>query len=68
MTCQTGVTHQVRVHCADLGLALIGDSLYDSNFSQRRDRPEWHLLRAVSLTTPEGTFTVDEGAFRERYV
>lgn len=49
VTCSTGVTHQVRVHLAALGLPLIGDKLYDPHFSLRNLKPAQHLLRAIEL-------------------
>ena len=50
ITCNTGVTHQVRVHLASVGLPLVGDELYDDSFSRRPGKPPFHQLRAIGLT------------------
>lgn len=33
----TGRTHQIRVHCAELGYPVIGDSVYDPNCGKHHD-------------------------------
>jgi 23S rRNA pseudouridine1911/1915/1917 synthase len=47
--CETGVTHQVRVHLSFAGFPLIGDRAYDPDFSTRSDQPAHHLLRAAEI-------------------
>ena len=47
--CRTGVTHQVRLHAAESGYPLVGDSLYDCEFEQRFLSTPGHWLRAVAL-------------------
>ena len=45
---RTGVTHQIRVHLATIGHAIVGDSLYGTNSTQMFDL-ERHFLHASSL-------------------
>ena len=45
---RTGVTHQIRVHVATLGHAIVGDALYGTNSTQMFDF-ERHFLHASSL-------------------
>jgi len=47
--CQTGVTHQVRVHLSLVGHPLVGDPLYDSLYEERPIKPTYHQLRATEL-------------------
>lgn len=47
--CQTGVTHQVRVHMSEVGHPLVGDSLYDQHYTKRTLKPSHHQLRATEL-------------------
>jgi 23S rRNA pseudouridine1911/1915/1917 synthase len=47
--CSTGVTHQVRVHMADLGFPLAGDNLYDPDFETRELKFPFHQLRASEI-------------------
>lgn len=47
VTCTTGVTHQVRVHCAEAGFPLVGDELYDPAYP---DRPE----KVTGSSAPRG--------------
>lgn len=49
VVCETGVTHQVRVHLSHAGFPLLGDRKYDAAFNSRLETPEWHQLRAVRL-------------------
>ncbi len=65
--CSTGVTHQVRVHCAELGFPLVGDSLYDPEFSDRLDKPAWHELRAVAVIGPAFSFKAPDADFCKKY-
>jgi 23S rRNA pseudouridine1911/1915/1917 synthase len=44
---KTGVTHQIRVHLAAIGHAIVGDSLYGSE--NYRTIPERHFLHASQL-------------------
>jgi 23S rRNA pseudouridine1911/1915/1917 synthase len=53
LTCQTGVMHQVRVHLTSRSLPLVGDSLYDSDWAKRPEKPSHHQLRAIRLQTEE---------------
>ena len=46
---ETGRTHQVRVHLADLGHPVLGDRLYGSRRADEAPRP---LLHAASLALP----------------
>lgn len=46
---ETGRTHQVRVHLADLGHPVLGDRLYGSRRADEAPRP---LLHAASLVLP----------------
>lgn len=55
--CTSGVTHQVRVHMASVGLPLVGDNLYDPFYDSRPVKPPYHLLRAIELSW-EGTTVV----------
>lgn len=47
--CETGVTHQVRVHLASAGFPLLGDEVYDPEYASRPGIFKWHLLRAIRL-------------------
>jgi 23S rRNA pseudouridine1911/1915/1917 synthase len=49
VACETGVTHQVRVHLALGGFPLLGDRTYDTEFESRADQPANHLLRAARI-------------------
>ena len=48
----TGRTHQIRVHCADMGHPVIGDNVYDSQCGKKYDG---QLLQAyyLSFKNPE---------------
>jgi 23S rRNA pseudouridine1911/1915/1917 synthase len=63
VTCETGVTHQVRVHLASLGFPLVGDALYDPRFSERGISKPHHQLRALRLSWKEGTAQVEAEPF-----
>lgn len=63
ITCTTGVTHQVRVHMASQGLPLIGDSLYDSEYSIRPLKPQFHQLRAFALSWEGATVVAPSESF-----
>jgi 23S rRNA pseudouridine1911/1915/1917 synthase len=52
----SGVTHQVRVHAADLGFPLLGDNLYDENFNRRETRLRYHQLKATEIKAEEFSF------------
>jgi tRNA pseudouridine32 synthase/23S rRNA pseudouridine746 synthase len=45
----TGRTHQLRVHCAEMGFPIVGDDIYGS--APRKGGPGLHLL-ARSITVP----------------
>jgi len=65
--CETGVTHQVRVQMASLGLPLVGDRQYDPYFEKRGIQPAWHLLRAYSLESGEFHWELPSFEFRELF-
>jgi len=48
---RTGRTHQIRVHCAEIGCPLVGDPAYGGNAARyRAEQVSLHLLaRAISL-------------------
>jgi tRNA pseudouridine32 synthase/23S rRNA pseudouridine746 synthase len=47
----TGRTHQLRVHCAEMGFPILGDKIYGSTKS--KDDPECILhLHSFSITIP----------------
>lgn len=46
---QTGITHQVRVQMASMGLPLVGDKQYDPDYAVREINHQWHALRACGL-------------------
>ena len=45
---RTGRTHQIRVHCAELGCAVLGDPVYGPRNAPRQ-RPLHLHARAISL-------------------
>ena len=49
---ETGRMHQIRIHAAELGCPVVGDSLYGDAARDRhlRVRPKRHLLHAVELS------------------
>lgn len=59
---ETGRTHQVRVHAAELGFPLVGDVLYGARFDLGQTRPALHAC-ALTFTHPSTneslTFEVD---------
>ena len=68
VTCNTGVTHQVRVQLAAAGLPLVGDELYDEKFANRSKRAPFHQLRAVELSwgkQDSQRITVSSSSFAE---
>jgi 23S rRNA pseudouridine1911/1915/1917 synthase len=65
VTCHTGVTHQVRVHLASVGLPLVGDSLYDETLGRRNVAFEHHQLRAAWLASDFGRVEVSIDRFTE---
>ena len=48
---KTGRTHQVRVHCAEMGHPLIGDTLYGAETSSMIERPALHA-QSLSFIHP----------------
>ena len=48
---QTGRSHQLRVHLANAGMPIVGDTLYGSNVPWR---PQEIALRAVAIAWPAG--------------
>ena len=67
VVCRTGVTHQVRVHLASLGFPLLGDKLYDTDYTRRTLTRDYHALRAVRLDFHEGNFSVSDQEFRHEF-
>ena len=49
---ETGRMHQIRVHAANLGCPVAGDSLYGDRQADLRRRPPRMLLHAVELSFP----------------
>jgi len=49
---ETGRTHQIRVHFAEAGFPLFGDSVYGTSSSRRVDVIERQALHALRLTFP----------------
>jgi tRNA pseudouridine32 synthase / 23S rRNA pseudouridine746 synthase len=47
---KTGRTHQLRVHCAHIGIPIVGDYMYGSD-TERNQRPLLHL-HAYSVRVP----------------
>lgn len=62
--CTTGVTHQVRVHLAYAGFPLVGDSLYDPHFSERKRQRNHHCLRASEIIWESNRVVADTEEFR----
>lgn len=48
---KTGRTHQVRVHCAEMGHPLVGDTLYGAEPNPNFGRPALHAL-SLSFVHP----------------
>jgi 23S rRNA pseudouridine1911/1915/1917 synthase len=64
VSCYSGVTHQVRVHLASKGHPLLGDATYDPRHASRAFRGSHHLLRAVNLESPEGSWKAGTEEFQ----
>lgn len=67
IVCETGVTHQVRVHLASSGYPLIGDKSYDQEYERRIDQPAFHMLRATRLESRGEAFAAPTSQFQEKY-
>ncbi len=46
---ETGRTHQIRVHMAEMGFPIIGDKIYGNKRLEMRDSPDRHILHAWKL-------------------
>ena len=46
---RTGRTHQVRVHCAELGCAILGEPMYGTLSDERRKQPLHLHARGIVL-------------------
>jgi 23S rRNA pseudouridine1911/1915/1917 synthase len=68
VTCHTGVMHQVRIHLSSLGSPLLGDELYDPDFSRREQRPRYHQLRAKRLEHESFLAEADCKKFSEQFL
>lgn len=55
---ETGRTHQIRVHCKEIGHPLIGDSLYSGNKSEHITRQALHSHK-VSFLHPIKRSTIE---------
>lgn len=64
--CETGVTHQVRVHLAHSGHPLVGDATYDAKFAERPLQPPHHWLRAHLLRWERFSFSAPTEDFRRK--
>ncbi len=67
LQCETGVTHQVRVHLASRGFPLLGDSIYDDRFQSRSTQPAHHLLRATRLEWEGRLYQVATDSFERAF-
>ena len=70
---KTGRTHQIRVHCADEGIAILGDRRYGSRYDQERVLVTktlepyvgvHHFLHAYKLVLPKGVYQDKELVFQ----
>ncbi len=67
VTCETGVTHQVRVHLSNQGYPLVGDKLYDSQWDSRQKNLPFHQLRAVELRSENVHIKADATEFKKLF-
>ena len=58
----TGRTHQIRVHCAHIGHALVGDEMYGAKVTENMKRAALHCyeVKIVHPITNEGKTFVAE--------
>ncbi len=68
---KTGRTHQVRVHCAEMGHPLVGDTLYGAQASEMIERTALHA-QSLSFRHPKSgkkvTFTAPHPADFEELI